>query len=570
MASAFGHYNGAGSKKRGQFTVTALGRWSSINKALPAVDTISALHIYDFDNTLFKTPLPNNTLWTGPTIGMLSKQDAFINSGWWHDNRILGATGRGIEQEEPRAWEGFWNEKIVDLVRLSMKQPDALCVLLTGRGEQRFADLLRRIAASKHLDFDMLCLKPQVGPDHQKFASTMKFKQELLTEIMETYKHANEIRIYEDRPAHTQGFRDFLEDYNKAQRIQPTRGPIQAEVVQVNDTQTALDPVVEVAQVQRMINEHNEAMSKQPLHLRPNALRIKKTVFFTSYIIEPEDSKKLLELMPIPKKATSGDATRFHGNNIIIVPRPCPKPILAKVGGLGNKLTWQVTGTACHYNSIWAACVQPVPPTAVYHSDNKVPLVVLALKKGARPADAGKINTWSALPPEKRFTFTTTVGEKAVLRVEADDPREDEYESLFANKIQNNNNNHNGKNNGSNKRKHNGDDWNPPRQPAADAAAAAARGGGGSGGSGGRGGRGGRGGQASGRGRGGGGGKGKGKGKGGFAHYRSLDDVGKNAPSEVNYDDAHPPANAPTGPRGGKSGPGGSGGNQVNDLQSYY
>ncbi|OAQ96532.1 hypothetical protein LLEC1_03084 [Akanthomyces lecanii] len=509
MASAFGHYNGAGSQKRGQFTVTALGRWSSINKTLPAVNSISALHVYDFDNTLFKTPLPNSALWTGPTIGMLSKQDAFINSGWWHDNRILGATGRGIEQEEPRAWEGFWNEKIVDLVRLSMKQPDALCVLLTGRGEQRFADLLRRIAASKQLDFDMLCLKPQVGPDHQKFSSTMKFKQELLTELMETYKHATEIRIYEDRPAHTQGFRDFLEDYNNAQRIKPTRGSIQAEVVQVKDTQTALDPVVEVAQVQRMINEHNEAMLKQPIHLRPNALRIKKTVFFTSYIIEPEDSKKLLELIPIPKKAPSGDATRFHGNNIIIVPRPCPKPILAKVA-------------------------------------------------------------------EKRFTFTTTVGEKAVLRVEADDPREDEYESLFANKIinsNNGNNGNNGKNSGSNKRKHNGDDWNPPRQPAADAASAAARGGGGAGaGGGGRGGRGGRGGQASGRGR--GGGKGKGKGKGGFAHYRSLDDVGKNAPSEVNYDDAHPPANAPTGPRGSKGGPGGGGGggggNQVNDLQSYY
>lgn len=34
MASAFGHYNGAGSQKR-QFTVTALGRWSSLNKTLP-------------------------------------------------------------------------------------------------------------------------------------------------------------------------------------------------------------------------------------------------------------------------------------------------------------------------------------------------------------------------------------------------------------------------------------------------------------------------------------------------------------------------------------------------------
>lgn len=585
MASAFGHYNGAG-QKRGQLTVTALGRWSSLNKTLPAVDKISALHIYDFDNTLFKTPLPNTALWTGPTIGMLSKQDAFINSGWWHDDRILGATGLGLEQEEARAWEGFWNEKVVELVRLSMRQPDALCVLLTGRGEQRFASLVSRMAASKHLDFDMLCLKPPVGPDSQKFASTMKFKQELLTAIMETYKHAREISIYEDRPAHTQGFRDFLEEYNNAQRVRPTRGPIQGEVIQVNDTQTALDPVVEVAQVQRMINEHNAAMQQQPPHLRPNALCIKRTVYFTSYVVDSADAQKLLALMPsIPRgdnAGRAGDGLRVHGTNIIIVPRPCPKPLLAKVGGLGARMTWQVTGTACHHNALWAACVAPVPPTAAYHTEGRVPLVVLALKQGARPADAAKINTWSAVPPEKRFTFTTTVREKTILRVEADDPREGEYESLFANKPSrgSNNNNRGSYNNGrgsyndrgSNKRKHNGDDWNPPKQPAADAAAAAGRGGRG-------GGRGGRGGPASGRGRGGGGGggggKGKGKGRGGHAaHYRSLDDVGfKNGPAEVNYDDSHPPANAPTGPRsGGRSngGGGGGGGNNVTDLQNYY
>ncbi|OAA73622.1 hypothetical protein ISF_00523 [Cordyceps fumosorosea ARSEF 2679] len=582
-ASAFAHYNGAG-QKRGQLTVTALGRWSSLNKTLPAVDKISALHVYDFDNTLFKTPLPNSSLWTGSTIGMLSRQDAFINSGWWHDNRILGATGLGLEREEARAWEGFWNEKIVELVRLTAQQPDALCVLLTGRGEQRFADLIRRIVASKRLDFDMLCLKPQVGPDHQKFSSTMKFKQALLTDLVETYRHADEIRIYEDRPAHTQGFRDFLNDYNDAQRAQPTRGPIRAEVIQVTDAQVALDPVVEVAQVQRMVNEHNAALQQQPPHLRPDALRIKKTVFFASYGIPRADADRLIALMPTIPTRPGDNSVRLHGTNIVIVPRPCPKPILAKVGGLGATMTWQVTGTACLQNSLWAACVTPVPATAPYHTDSPIPVVVLACKKGARPADAAKINTWSALPPERRFTFTTTVGEKAVLRVEADDPREDEYASLFAssnsNSYRGNKNNSGGSGGGrggggrgggvraSTKRKHNDDDWNPPRQPAADAAAAANAGRGGRGG-----GRGGRGGAGSARG--GRGGKNKGKGRGGFAHYRSLDDVGSRnpAPAEVNYDDtnAQPPANAPTGPRGGKGKNGGrGGGNHVTDLQSYY
>ena len=43
----------------------------------------------------------------------LQNQDIFLNGGWWHDERILEATGEGVEKEEPRAWEGWWNEQVV-------------------------------------------------------------------------------------------------------------------------------------------------------------------------------------------------------------------------------------------------------------------------------------------------------------------------------------------------------------------------------------------------------------------------------------------------------------------------
>ena len=83
---------------------------------------------------------------------------------------------------------------------MSIKQDDALTVLLTGRGEHNFAEIIKRIVASKNLAFDMICLKPQVGPNNQKFTSTMKFKQAILEDLVHTYKEANEIRVYEDRP----------------------------------------------------------------------------------------------------------------------------------------------------------------------------------------------------------------------------------------------------------------------------------------------------------------------------------------------------------------------------------
>lgn len=529
---------------------------------------------------VFKTPLPNSALWNGQTIGSFSNAEFFDSGGWWHDSSILAATGEGLDKEEPRAWEGWWNEKVVELARLTIKQPDALCVLLTGRSEQGYAQLLKKMIAAKGLDFDIVGLKPQVSPTNQRFQNTMHFKQIFLDALMETYKDADEIRVYEDRPKHTAKFREFFSEFNRRQRASPTRGPIDAEVIQVADCSTNMDPVVEVAQVQHMINAHNDALARGSTRTRQKRLQIKKTVFFTSYMIGIEDSKKLFKLAQIPPEIPKHEL-RIHANNILICPRPCPSTLLEKVGGMGSRMLWEVTGTARYNKSVWAACVRPVPSTATYHTDNPAPLVILALRKGVRPAEAGKINDWQPLPSGQSFVFETTVGEKVMLRVEAEDPKEDEYESMFASKQA--------------KRKHTADDdWaartghgqhggrnesrgfhsssrgGPPRSKGASAQSFR--------------------GSSHARSRGGGRGGGP-RGKGSNHHYRSLDDVdpkgshGGNM-SQVSYDDAYPPLaqQPPTGPRaaaangrgasqsgrGGGRGAGRGGQTASTVLQDYY
>lgn len=582
--------------KSKHFTFTILT--IRVRHASPCRHAMSSLGCFRiqlmYRRIVFRTPLPNPALWNGATIGLLASQAAFSNGGWWHDNRILAATGQGLEKEEPRAWKGWWNEKVVELARLTIKQPDALCVLLTGRSEKGFAELVKKMVAAKGLDFDIVSLKPQVSPTNQPLQSTMHFKQLFLNALMETYSQATEIRVYEDRPKHTAGFRKFFEEYNRRQGISPTRGTLTAEVIQVAETSTTLDPVTEVAEVQHMINSHNEAITRQPTHPRKNRLQIKKTVFFTSYMVNTEDSRKLFKLAKIPSNVASREL-KVHANNILICPRPCPANILEKIGGIGRKMLWEVTGTACYDNSIWAACARPVPSTAVYHTDKPVPLVVLALKKGARPVDAGKITQWQPLPSGQSFVFETTVGEKVVLRVvEEEDPREEKHESLIANK--------------SSKRKHAGDEGRAGKNTYGQYGGrndsrgyqSGSRGGGGS--------RGrananananaGRGFRGSTR----GGGRGGGRGKGAGFHYRSLDDVepknqkGGHGP-QIGYDDAYPPLNQqqqeqrrpqapPVGPKGslgrgasfhGRGGGRGNGrsvaGGQASDttdLQNYY
>ncbi|KAI9877461.1 MAG: hypothetical protein M1830_003845 [Pleopsidium flavum] len=422
-------------RKMASHTITGLKRWSCQSKELPPVSQIKAIHVYDFDNTLFSSPLPNLKLWTGPTVGHLQTQEGFANGGWWHDHHILEATGEGADKEELRAWAGWWNEHIVNLVELSMQQKDAVNVLLTGRGEHNFADLVKRIVTSKKLDFHMVCLKPQVGPNNQRFLTTMGYKQSLLEDLVYTYKEADEIRVYEDRPRHVKGFRDYFEKFNKmllSPNAPTPRKPITAEVIQVAEGIANLDPITEAAEVQRMINSHNIAL-RSGVHSLFGRLQMKRTIFYTGYLISPADTAKLLTLISLPQGMPESEI-KFLANNILITPRPCPKSILDKVGGIGKTLTWQITGTAVYENKIWAARVSPVPETEKYYTENPVPIIVLALRKGARPIDAGRIQNWQPVAPDKAFIFETVVGEKVQLRVEEEVEGENEWESLFANK----------------------------------------------------------------------------------------------------------------------------------------
>ncbi|KAI0813883.1 hypothetical protein GGR55DRAFT_676812 [Xylaria sp. FL0064] len=414
----------------GLHTVTALNRWSILSAQLPDPGKINAIHVYDFDNTLFQTPLPNPRLWNSTTLGRLGSPDIFVNGGWWHDSRILAATGDGVEREEPRAWEGWWNEKIVELVRLSMRQKDALCVLLTGRSERGFSDLIKRIVTSKGLEFDMIGLKPEVGPNSERFKSTMLFKQAFLRTAIETYKYAQEIRIYEDRPHHVTGFKEFLEEYNERQRdvhSQPSRSPIIAEVIQVADISTNLDPVVEVAEVQHLINSHNLIVDDRSKRGRSERLAIRKTVFFTGYMIQPDTSKQLIALLA--PHLPDGEV-KYQANAVVITPKPCPPEILEKIGGMHSKMRWSAAGIGSWDNNLWAVSLQPVPASAPYHTDSAVPSVVIATRRGARPSDVNKIQQWQPIPPEKAFVFETEVGEKVMLRIEPEETTDDESDSF--------------------------------------------------------------------------------------------------------------------------------------------
>lgn len=338
--------------------------------------------------------------------------------------------------EEPRAWEGSWNEQIVELVRLSMEADDTLTVLLTGRTEVGFSDLLQRMLKAKGLVCDMVCLKPTVGPSGEQFSSTMTFKQALLQDIVYTYAGAGEIRIYEDRPKHTKAFRDFFADMNRTllngPEQPPVRQPITAEVIQVAEQDSFMDPTTEIAEVQRMINNHNSAILSNTAPSNAVPYKLKRSVFYTGYLITPQDTEKLKALVSTPPN-TDLSELKLLANNILITPRPAPQSIMKKVGGIGAKQRWKVTGLANQESRVWAARVAPTNPGAQIYTENATPYVVLATRRQAKPIEASRIRNWQPVPEHQAFEFETTVGEKVLLRIDEEVAGEDEYEASFPN-----------------------------------------------------------------------------------------------------------------------------------------
>lgn len=309
-------------------------------------------------------------------------------------------------------------------------------------------------------------------------------------------------------------------------------------MIQVADQVRTLDPVIETSEIQRMINIHNSQ------NKAGRNLEIKRTVFYTSYLIAPADTAKLLTLVKLHPNMPETDI-KLLASNILISYGPAQSNLLNKVGGIGYKQTWQVTGFSSLDSKVWAARVSPVPPISVYHTENHVPFVLLAHHKTARPGDANRIQNWQPVSADKQYVFQTTVGEKVQLRVEPETEGESEYDSLFDRKTLKRRHSpppgpqqayKSGHNNDENRRVNSGNVLRGGNQNRA-------RGGGGGRGGGNNNNRGGRG---SGPGRG-GGSNNRGRGGGQRSTYKSLDDVGSagggryNAQrGEPNYDDYVP------------------------------
>lgn len=237
------------------------------------------------------------------------------------------------------------------------------------------------------------------------------------------------------------GFREFFAKINERYlQSQGDRKPITAEVIHIAEGTVHLDPVTEVAEVQKMVNEHNRRYHDSTTNYTKSPygrLKIKRSVLYTGYLINEKNSNRLVSdlLQPaLPAGIAEGNEVKPLANIIMITPRPAPKSILRKAGGMGKKLRWRVTGLGHWDHKLWAARVEPASENESYYTETAVPVVVLGIKRGARPVDANRIQKWQTVDSNNSLVFDAVVGERALLRVDEDGSVDGDWENQYGNK----------------------------------------------------------------------------------------------------------------------------------------
>ncbi|AAS52962.1 AER281Cp [Eremothecium gossypii ATCC 10895] len=279
-----------------------LRKWNScaehLNLPAEPVAAVRRLHIYDFDNTLFKSPAPNPNILAPDLVRALVNCERFSNGGWWSERRFLAAAVEEWEQRGSGADKEFWNLDVVALAHLSAKERGTVSVLMTGRREVVFSELigelLRRPVDGECLCFNAVLLKKE---GHR---STLAYKTACMKDLLDAYPALEEITIYDDRPWQLAGFRTFLNEYVTAvnNRLTPNLVHIPGEI-------RYLEPRKEVAIITAVVEEHNRDVDllrngrqkklpgKSYFYLEKASIR--EVISFVGHYITIESRKRIME-----------------------------------------------------------------------------------------------------------------------------------------------------------------------------------------------------------------------------------------------------------------------------------
>lgn len=156
------------------------------------------LHVYDFDNTLFKSP---------------EKPDWWPHRSWWSNADSL--LPPCVPEEPTPRW---WVSDVVKEAKKSIKNDDSYTLMITGRVKDGFADRVTDLLHQKDLFFDELRFK------HAVSEKTDKYKARHIRSVADKFPEITAIHIWDDMPDNLETVQSELEDVGYEVVLHPVEG----------------------------------------------------------------------------------------------------------------------------------------------------------------------------------------------------------------------------------------------------------------------------------------------------------------------------------------------------------
>eukprot|EP01103_Thecamoeba_quadrilineata_P015444 TRINITY_DN4890_c0_g1_i1.p1 TRINITY_DN4890_c0_g1~~TRINITY_DN4890_c0_g1_i1.p1 ORF type:complete len:358 (+),score=60.66 TRINITY_DN4890_c0_g1_i1:23-1096(+) len=317
---------------------------------------MSILNIFDFDGTLFRSPVPNPRLWDRTLLGKLLNTLETGGYGWFQNTLTLSPPY--VPSPAP---SHYFNSKIVKKVKASMKNPEATTVLLTGRSAN-FEEIITGLLRNHDLEFDHYGFK-EVGTG----VTTKQFKERYVRHLVSVVK-PDHIRLWEDRANHVQFFKRLLSSFN-----------VKFNVMHVQESNVDLEEDLERELVDQLIQH------RKSIFFSPNVDKKQKQISFSGIKISKGDRTEIFSKFPCPEGWT-----------------PIAHHLTLNMGKLQTKRTKLNLGQemelrATHVGSNKKVMALKVDPENKFEVCGVVPHITLCTAPGYGPKESNFLKRWTPI-----------------------------------------------------------------------------------------------------------------------------------------------------------------------------
>lgn len=321
------------------------------------------INIFDFDGTIYESPVPNADRLGNKFAGRLNSTIAEKGLGWFQNPITL-------QPKYTTELGDFFNYDVIADIRKSMAEPNHKTIMKTGRTTAYTSYIMGIIdTLEEPVVFDEYILKPT--PEKGYNESTGAFKCRVLGELIEKY-NATELNIWEDRVKHVQLFNDFI-----ANHPQLSDGVVHHIESHPNNLPSALeDEIISILKGQNNLHESAKSMT------------IPKPLYY-GIVLDNESRYKLISSYNIP----DGWKTIAHHMTIIFGDKE--RDVLVS-RYIDSHIGMNVAFNATHIGVSDDAIAVKVNPGAV-PCVNKTPHITLAIPQGGKAVNSNNIQAWSVL-----------------------------------------------------------------------------------------------------------------------------------------------------------------------------